>query len=752
MEQLASVAVGRPVKGPFTYLVPPELAGTASARPAGARSRSAVGRALGFYLGPGELAEARRGAQAGLRAPRGDAGAARRRARAGGVRRRLLPPPARRGAPGGASAPGLADPAEGPEPSPDVVRTVVVVGRAVGGRAETRAGAGGRARVPARRRRPGRAGRARPRRPRRAGGAEAPAWSGAGCRMEERAIEPTVAEGLGQARPERAHRRAGGGAGRAAGTRSTPAASSPFLLHGVTGSGKTEVYLRAVEHALARGGGALVLVPGDRAHPAAGGPVPQPLRERGGGAARGLQDRERLLHWQALRSGAVRIAVGVRSAVFAPGARPRRWWWWTRSTTRRSSRRRSSATRRATWRWCAPSRPGRRWCSARPRRRWRRWRTPAAGRYRHLRLPRARRRPADAPRRAGGPPRGAPASRPACPEEPPVALAAAARRDGRDARPRAAGHPLPQPPRPQHLPGVRGLRAGRPVQRAATSRSPTTSGPGTSCATTAARAGRVPDALPGVRRPAARAGRRHRARRGRGRRALSPGARVARLDRDAATTAERLTELLARFARRELDVLVGTQMVAKGHDFPGVTLVCVVLADTGLLPPGLPRRRAHLPAAHPGLGPRRPRQGAGAGAGADLQPGGRRRRAGAGARLRRLRRAGAGLAQGAGLAALQPAGGGAHRGRGRRADGGRGPEARGRGWPCSSPGLRPGCVCSGRRRRPLARLRGKTRWQLLLKAPRHALLGPLLDQLERDLEVLPAAVRVVIDVDPGAML
>ncbi|HZW88987.1 MAG TPA: hypothetical protein VFF12_07905, partial [Myxococcaceae bacterium] len=53
---------------------------------------------------------------------------------------------------------------------------------------------------------------------------------------------------------------------------------------------------------------------------------------------------------------------------------------------------------------------------------------------------------------------------------------------------------------------------------------------------------------------------------------------------------------------------------------------------------------------------------------------------------------------------------------------------------------------------PLPRLRGKSRWQLLLKAPRHALLGPVLDQLERDLEVLPAAVRVVLDVDPGAML
>jgi primosomal protein N' (replication factor Y) len=68
-------------------------------------------------------------------------------------------------------------------------------------------------------------------------------------------------------------------------------------------------------------------------------------------------------------------------------------------------------------------------------------------------------------------------------------------------------------------------------------------------------------------------------------RARVPGARVARLDRDAVTSAGDTAVLLARFARRELDVLVGTQMVTKGHDFPGVTLVGVVLADTALALP-----------------------------------------------------------------------------------------------------------------------------------------------------------------------
>jgi primosomal protein N' (replication factor Y) len=64
-----------------------------------------------------------------------------------------------------------------------------------------------------------------------------------------------------------------------------------------------------------------------------------------------------------------------------------------------------------------------------------------------------------------------------------------------------------------------------------------------------------------------------------------PAARVARLDRDAVGSADETAALLARFARRDLDVLVGTQMVTKGHDFPGVTLVGVILADTALALP-----------------------------------------------------------------------------------------------------------------------------------------------------------------------
>jgi primosomal protein N' (replication factor Y) len=65
-------------------------------------------------------------------------------------------------------------------------------------------------------------------------------------------------------------------------------------------------------------------------------------------------------------------------------------------------------------------------------------------------------------------------------------------------------------------------------------------------------------------------------------RALFPETRVGRVDRDTVRKRGAIGALLAKFARRELDVLVGTQMIAKGHDFPSVTLVGVISADVGL--------------------------------------------------------------------------------------------------------------------------------------------------------------------------
>jgi primosomal protein N' (replication factor Y) (superfamily II helicase) len=61
-----------------------------------------------------------------------------------------------------------------------------------------------------------------------------------------------------------------------------------------------------------------------------------------------------------------------------------------------------------------------------------------------------------------------------------------------------------------------------------------------------------------------------------------PDARVGRVDRDSVRRKGALTSLLSRFAAGDIDVLVGTQMIAKGHDFPRVTLVGVISADVGL--------------------------------------------------------------------------------------------------------------------------------------------------------------------------
>ena len=64
--------------------------------------------------------------------------------------------------------------------------------------------------------------------------------------------------------------------------------------------------------------------------------------------------------------------------------------------------------------------------------------------------------------------------------------------------------------------------------------------------------------------------------------ALFPGARIARVDRDTIRRRGAITSLLKRFSAGQIDILVGTQMIAKGHDFPQVTLVGVVSADIGL--------------------------------------------------------------------------------------------------------------------------------------------------------------------------
>jgi primosomal protein N' (replication factor Y) (superfamily II helicase) len=93
-----------------------------------------------------------------------------------------------------------------------------------------------------------------------------------------------------------------------------------FLLHGVTGSGKTEVYLQAIAAARAADKGALVLVPEIALTPQLAARFRARFGEEVAVLHSGLADGERLAAWKRLRAGDARIALGARSAVFAPVA------------------------------------------------------------------------------------------------------------------------------------------------------------------------------------------------------------------------------------------------------------------------------------------------------------------------------------------------------------------------------------------------------------------------------------------------
>jgi primosomal protein N' (replication factor Y) len=744
--ELASVAVGRPVRGAFTYLVPPELQGKL------VRGQRLLvpfgrGRALGFYLGPG-LAPPGGGVLKPLHSALEETpaipedvlalvefAASHYRHPLGEALRVALPP-------------GLTDPDASPEPRADLVRTVVVSPAAdpeLLRRAPAQAATlqyllavGGRAELDE-------LGRAVPG----ARGAVERLAARAWVRIEERPIEPTIPEGLGQGRPDRLT--AGQTTAVAAITGSLDARGyRPFLLQGVTGSGKTEVYLRAVEYALLRGDGALVLVPEIALTPQLVGR----FRSRFGNAVAvlhsGLRDRERLIHWKALRSGSVRIAVGVRSAVFAPVRQLRlvvvdeehdpsfkqeeklRYQARDLAVVRARQSQATVVLGSAT-----PSLES--------------LENARRGRYQHLRLPsRVDDRPLPAvelvdlrrsrPRRTPGEEPGA--QPPALSPQVVEALGQTVAR-GRQAILflnrrghssalicQACGQGVPCSQCDVSLTFHLGSRAlqchycgeTRPVPE--------------SCP---ACEGALFPVGSGTERVEAEVAERF------------PRARVARLDRDAAGNAERLTQLLASFARGEIDVLVGTQMVAKGHDFPGVTLVCVVSADTGLLLPDFRAAERTFQLVTQVAG----RAGRGDEPGRVLvqswNP-----------ELEAVARVAAHDYDGfagqeltwrqalawppfARLVAIRI----------------EGEEARATAETAHRLGARltellpppsSGVRLLGPAPAPLPRLRGRSRWQLLLKAPRHALLNPLLDQLELDAEVLPGSVRVVIDVDPGAML
>lgn len=146
-----------------------------------------------------------------------------------------------------------------------------------------------------------------------------PRWQPSSRRLREHGwVEEVVGSCLEPvAAPTPGPQLAGSQAEAVATVRDTLGRFAAFLLYGVTGSGKTEVYLQAMETALAAGGQVLVLVPEI-------GLTPQLLdrfRRLGVPLAvlhSGLTDAQRLCAWHAGWSGEARVVVGTRSAIFTP--------------------------------------------------------------------------------------------------------------------------------------------------------------------------------------------------------------------------------------------------------------------------------------------------------------------------------------------------------------------------------------------------------------------------------------------------
>ncbi len=347
-----------------------------------------------------------------------------------------------------------------------------------------------------------------------------------------------------------------------------------FLLHGVTGSGKTEVYLRAIERSLALGRGAIVLVPEIALTPQTVSWFHSRFGEVSVLHSR-LSDAQRLAAWKRIARGESRVVVGARSALFAPLPRvgvivvdeEHEPSFKQASTPRYHAR--DAAVERA--------RLERAVCvlgSATPA--LESWHAAERGAYARLSLP----------RRVGGG---------SVPQVSVVDMRAEAERE--------AGAPLFSRLLLHRL--AETLAAGEqailflnrrgfiPVLWCAGCRETVSCEHCDLALTWHRRIGRlvchgcceeraVPRVCPRCTAPFLRpfgvGSEKVEAELCR----LHPDARVRRMDSDTMHRREDYEEVLAAFGRREIDVLVGTQMIAKGLDFPAVTLVGIVSADSAL--------------------------------------------------------------------------------------------------------------------------------------------------------------------------
>ncbi len=345
-----------------------------------------------------------------------------------------------------------------------------------------------------------------------------------------------------------------------------------FLLFGVTGSGKTEVYLHAIAAALGKDLGAIVLVPEIALTPQLGARFRARFGDEVAILHSGLGDAERLREWHRLRTGAARVALGARSALFAPVARlgivvvdeehdgsfkqEDGVRYHARDVAQLRAFRAgatcvlgSATPSLETWQGAGGGRLQRLDLTERP-----------TGRpLPEVRLVDLREYRGDEEALLSGPLADALSEALLSGEQ--AMLLLNRRGFSTFVLCRDCGHPFRCPSCAVSLTWHKGesrLRChycghGEPDPRvcpACKSERLARMGRGTE---------RVEDAL----------------------RVRFPSARIARLDRDTATF-RTLSRTLEAFRRREIDLLVGTQMIAKGHDFPGVTLVGVINADAGL--------------------------------------------------------------------------------------------------------------------------------------------------------------------------
>jgi primosomal protein N' (replication factor Y) len=342
-----------------------------------------------------------------------------------------------------------------------------------------------------------------------------------------------------------------------------------ILLHGITGSGKTEVYLRAIEEVIRRGRQALVLVPEISLTPQLAARFESRFPGRTALLHSAMRQSDRMTSWSLLSRGLRDVAIGARSAVFAQLPRP--------GLIIVDEEHDQGYKQCEQPRYCArdlavvrgridgvPVVLG----SATPS--LESWGNASAGRYGLLELP----------ARAGGRP---------LPEVERVS-------------PPAAGGIL-SPGMVEELAGVRARseqalvllnRRGYSPSRICTACGARDTCPECGIAPTYHRRGALlrchwcgwwrnaPPACPvcggrsfttegpGIQKVEEELT------------AVLPGIRLIRMDRDTVSHPGAHWSLLERFASGGADILLGTQMIAKGHDFPGVTLVCILAADMAL--------------------------------------------------------------------------------------------------------------------------------------------------------------------------